>query len=534
MARLPVVDGDEDNWGSIIREFLLVEHDTDGTLKRLNQASGICPLDSNSLVPSANLGLKGGYSAIVYIDGSSVIARDYKGDLISSGTAGTDDATVINNAINSLSDYGIVLLLEKTFTLSSSIIPKSNIWLKCAGFATVLKIADGANCHAIMLTDVSNVILSDFMIDGNKANQTVDVHGIRIYADTQDNENIILANILVKNVKGHGIVLTGSGSYYNLNCIAGNIIALDNDSYGISYYYVKRGHMFNIFAKGNTEGGVQAKYGEEININNIRSYDNGQGLAIGATDNPITGVNISNCHLNSNSSNGLVIFSQATDCQVSNVVAKSNEKYGIRNEADGVKMTNCTCNNNGSSGNYDGIVLLDASNNKVINCTCNNNTRYGIHSYNTADYNQIKNCEAVGNTTAPMEIDGRHDVADITVKSEILDLSGAATDVEVFHAVTKCQLIGCAIVYTEASSADAGVQIRVGRYQEGVALDNDYFDSSTSETSKDKGYVKHFKTSDLTNSVISAGDTVTVGTAGGKTGAGEVMLILKIAEVSSS
>ena len=246
MARLPVVDGDEDNWGSIIREFLLVEHDTDGTLKRLNQASGICPLDSNSLVPSANLGLKGGYSAIVYIDGSSVIARDYKGDLISSGTAGTDDATVINNAINSLSDYGIVLLLEKTFTLSSSIIPKSNIWLKCAGFATVLKIADGANCHAIMLTDVSNVILSGFLIDGNKANQTVDVHGIRIYADTQDNENIILSNIMVKDVKGHGIVLTGSGSYYNLNCIAGNIIALDNDDYGISYYYVKQGHMLSL------------------------------------------------------------------------------------------------------------------------------------------------------------------------------------------------------------------------------------------------------------------------------------------------
>jgi len=511
MARLPNPAQDKDTWGGILNEFLLVAHNEDGTAKSA----------------------LGAYSAIVYIDGSSVIAKDYKGDIISSGTAGTDDASVINDAISSLTDDGIVLLLEKTFTLSSSIIPKSNIWLRGVGFATVLKIADGANCHAIMLTDVSNVILSGFLIDGNKANQTVDVHGIRIYADTQDNENIILGKIMVKDVKGHGIVLTGSGSHYNLNCIAGKIIALDNDDYGISYYYVKQGHMFNIFAKGNTEGGVQAKYGEEININNIRSYNNGQGLAIGATDNPITGVNISNCHLNSNSSNGLVIFSQTTDCQVSNVTAKNNEKYGIRNEADGVKMINCTCNNNGSSGSYDGIILLDASNNKVINCTCNNNTRYGTYSYNTADYNQIKNCEAVGNTTAPMKIDGTHDTVDMTVKSEVLDLSGAATDVEVFHAVTKCQLVGYAIVYTEGSSSDAGVQIRVGRYQEGVALDNDYFDSSTSETSKDKGYVKHFTTSDLTNSVIEAGDTVTVGTAGGKTGAGEVMLILKIAEVSS-
>ena len=471
----------------------------------------------------------GSYSAIVYKEGNKIFAKKRDGSLIAEGVVGRDDARVINSAINSLSDYGVVLLLEKIFTLSSSIVLKNNIWLRGVGFATVLKVADGADCHAITGTDVSNVILSDFLIDGNKANQTVGVHGIRIYADTQDNENIILQNIMVKNVKGHGIVLTGSGSHYNLNCIAGNIIALDNDSYGISYYYVKQGHMFNILAKGNTEGGVQAKYGEEININNIRSYNNRRGLAIGATDNPLTDVNIVNCHLNSNSGPGLCIFPQATDCQVSNVVAKNNQRYGIRNEADGVRMSNCICNNN----KYDGIILLNASKNKIINCTCNNNTRYGIRSYGTADYNQIKNCEAVGNTSAPMEIDGIHDTVDITVKSSVLDLSDAATDIEVFHAVTKCQLVGYAIVYTEASSADAGVQIRIGRYRERVALDNDYFDSSTSEASKNKGYVKHFKTSNLSHSVINAGDTITVGTAGRKKGAGEVMLILKIAEVSS-
>ena len=139
MARLPVVDGDEDNWGSILREFLLVEHDTDGTLKRLNQASGICPLDSNSLVPSANLGLKGAYSAIVYIDGSSVIARDYKGDLIASGTAGTDDRSVLQSAIDyaktTASDpwwtyhYGIVKNLAN-LNVSSTVLLKDQVILE--------------------------------------------------------------------------------------------------------------------------------------------------------------------------------------------------------------------------------------------------------------------------------------------------------------------------------------------------------------------------------------------------------------------
>ena len=130
MARLPVVDGDEDNWGSILREFLLVEHDTDGTLKRLNQASGICPLDSNSLVPSANLGLKGGYSAIVYIDGTSVITRDYKGDLIASGTAGTDDYSVLQAAINNQS--GLIKVISD-LTLTNKVEPASNIILDFRG-----------------------------------------------------------------------------------------------------------------------------------------------------------------------------------------------------------------------------------------------------------------------------------------------------------------------------------------------------------------------------------------------------------------
>lgn len=111
-----------------------------------------------------------------------------------------------------------------------------------------------------------------------------------------------------------------------------------------------------------------------------------------------------------------------------------------------------------------------------------------------------------------------------------LDLSGGATDLEAYHAVRAGHLLGYTILYTEASSADAGVDIRIGRYQDGVALDGDYFDISTSEVSKNKGYSKHFAIGDLTQTVIAAGDTVTVGIAGGKTGTGEIIIILEIEE----
>ncbi len=114
--------------------------------------------------------------------------------------------------------------------------------------------------------------------------------------------------------------------------------------------------------------------------------------------------------------------------------------------------------------------------------------------------------------------------------SVTLDLSGGATDIEVLHATVAGLLLGYDIVYTEASSGNAGVTIRIGRYQDDVALDNDFFDTSTSEVSKDKGYAKQFATTDLSQTSIAAGDTVTVGTAGGKVGAGEVRVVLRVLE----
>jgi hypothetical protein len=33
MARLPTVGGDDDGWGQVLNDFLMVEHNADGTLK---------------------------------------------------------------------------------------------------------------------------------------------------------------------------------------------------------------------------------------------------------------------------------------------------------------------------------------------------------------------------------------------------------------------------------------------------------------------------------------------------------------------
>ena len=198
MARLPVIGGDEDYWGNVLVEFLQVEHDSDGTLKRLNQANGICPLDSNSLVPSANLGLKGGYSAIVYIDGSSVIARDHKGDLIASGTAGTDDNDIISSALSSLTNgrsWKERVLLKGSFTVADSVIIPAYTSFQINGKITL---ADGVNKPPIRCDNSDYIDIIGGVVDGNGSNQTSYPTGIRgvININSCSFVNVIYTRIL--------------------------------------------------------------------------------------------------------------------------------------------------------------------------------------------------------------------------------------------------------------------------------------------------------------------------------------------------
>jgi hypothetical protein len=60
------------------------------------------------------------YSAIIYVDGSSVIAEDSDGVKIADGVAGIDDATVIQAAITSLPTTPSTLVLQGNFTLSGT------------------------------------------------------------------------------------------------------------------------------------------------------------------------------------------------------------------------------------------------------------------------------------------------------------------------------------------------------------------------------------------------------------------------------
>lgn len=102
----------------------------------------------------------------------------------------------------------------------------------------------------------------------------------------------------------------------------------------------------------------------------------------------------------------------------------------------------------------------------------------------------------------------------------IMDLSGGAvSNIIILHTSRALTLLKAIILYTEASSADAGVTITIGKES-----DNDYYYTGASEISQAQWYEKDVT---LLATDVAAGDTVICGTAGGKTGTGEVLIVIE-------
>ena len=107
----------------------------------------------------------------------------------------------------------------------------------------------------------------------------------------------------------------------------------------------------------------------------------------------------------------------------------------------------------------------------------------------------------------------------ITRSATSVDLSGAATTLIVLHSERACILKKATLLYTEASSADAGITIEIGK-----ETDSNYYYTGTTEISKNQWYTKDVT---LLETDITAGDTVLFTSAGAKAGDGEIMLIIE-------
>jgi hypothetical protein len=196
---------------------------------------------------------------------------------------------------------------------------------------------------------------------------------------------------------------------------------------------------------------------------------------------------------------------------------------------------------------YIGYDMNFGNANSVINSDFEGNT-YGLNYGGTANTNQIIGGYYENNSTKDINISGTGSVveafglrwgspgayvsvylgtsAELRVAGKAkqartaiaVDLSGAATTLVALHSETKALLTRATLLYTEASSADAGITIKIGK-----ETDDDYYYTGTTETGESQWYTK---TVTLLAKDIAAGDTVLFYSAGSKVGTGEIILIL--------
>ena len=500
---------------------------------------------------------RGGYTAIVYADGDEIVAEDAVGKAI---LEGTNAATVINAAVDALPANGGLVSLADKFTITATItidtegvILLGDSW-KNSGLVTT------ADIPLITITpDASKIIIEKLYLQGANDVAKTSNHGIYFSGST------VKYDILLKDLYIHQTYdgLNGFKVAYmdvdNFRCLkskhdAVHITADISDystifgtnwylkeyaNYGCHFDFLMGSKIVNLWLEGNSAA-VRGLNVDHSFMNWFTNVDCENHIGYGAVfQNDAFGSEISGGWFAGNDDTGFIALT-SKQMSLSQCYFIDNDTMGLYyKDSDRMNINNCYAikNSQTGAGAYGGLVFENVTNSIISGSHSYDDQgaktqRYGIQEIGTCDYNKFAANNLRGNLTLGILTLGSHNSYDLNLKSTIFDLSGGASDIEVFHAIAPCTIVGYQILYTEASSADAGANIRIGRYQSGVALDNDYFNISTSEVSKNKGYSKFFQTSDLTQKVIAVGDTVTVGTAGGKTGTGEVCVLLMLAEQS--
>ncbi len=307
--------------------------------------------------------------------------------------------------------------------------------------------------------------------------------------------NVITGNTLEANTPAVKLIRNQANYWYgDYNTVVGNNC---EGNYGVAIYISGSG--------GNTITGNQFEWEADIAIYIC------EDTAIGACGNTISG-NVSR--------NGIKDF-----CYI-------HEATCIGNVIIGNTIIDASRNDGGFSAIHNLGAQTVIVGNTIRRTDVAHYQTYGIRNASSATGAIIKgnNLLSAGATAAIWDISNGSNTYDQVIHSVEFDLSAGATDVPTYQSDVLSMLVGYRVFYTEASSGDAGVIVRVGRITSAGASDDDYFDSITSEISKAIGYSKWYSTDVLTQFLIAVGDTVTVGTAGGKTGTGVVKVVLFIAE----
>ena len=260
-------------------------------------------------------------------DNESKEAADFKCD-------GVDDEVQINAAIAALpATGGIVLLTEGTFTLGAAtpISLASNLWLRGSGGGTILRPAGGSSgSYAILnaAATVSQLIVSDLEIDGNKAAMSVarghDAIGLVSPA------NICLQRLFIHDLSalagtGRGVQLSGTGSAIviaEVDVLACNGNGMNLVSSASPSFLRLIG--CRIFQAG-LSGVLLDANGAVIEACHFQQAGTADGLSISGSSNIVRG-----CTAVANDDRGLLLTTLANQCIAEGNILSGNGQAGLQ------------------------------------------------------------------------------------------------------------------------------------------------------------------------------------------------------------
>lgn len=152
-------------------------------------------------------------AALDSLDQRLVLAGESIKDHGAKGDGVTDDTTAIIAAIAAAGVGGTVFIPDGTYLISATLNLLSGQCVRGNGHSSIIKQADGSNIEYLVAypnngTTCIRALLADFMIDGNRDNNTgITTYGFYAYALQYS----VLRNIRVQYVNGDGYRFDGAG-----------------------------------------------------------------------------------------------------------------------------------------------------------------------------------------------------------------------------------------------------------------------------------------------------------------------------------